>query len=294
MPKTISSCASSSEFKHEIACPFCDLRFHNRSKLNRHKREMHLGSFKQHGCHHCSKVFKRKEHLTRHIRGKHLSDKYKCPSCDVRFVELSRIRAHYAQFHLGELSSDRFSRSEEGWERFIPLHTCEACKYCFTQKEHLEAHTKRGCINTGDQLKIGSKSTWASEEHEYQWISNNYDRMVEESYMPLEDHFRQLESKSIGLSLFGRENKSSQLTHIEDLSLSDGLSDNLLVSKNSNDKVLSQFDNEDLCRDFFCEEDKNDKFQLCNEELRHIIFESYIGDSQEDDLVSYLSGLDNF
>ena len=97
MPKLASH--NSSLKKPLFKCPYCDLSFRNRSKVNRHKREIHLKNFKVYECLPCNKVFKRKEHYTRHLKGTHFDEKYECPKCDAKYVEKNRVKAHLMTCH---------------------------------------------------------------------------------------------------------------------------------------------------------------------------------------------------
>lgn len=80
-------------------CDFCPMEFRKRSKMNRHKREIHLQNFKIYNCDECDKGFKRKEHYDRHMRGKHNKVKFQCSLCDRMYVEKNRVRIHLIKFH---------------------------------------------------------------------------------------------------------------------------------------------------------------------------------------------------
>ena len=142
-----------------LSCSHCDLSFRNRSKLNRHKREIHLQNFKIYECVPCNKVFKRKEHYNRHLKGTHLQDKYECPLCDTKYVEKNRVKAHLITCHdlnvclgccLFQSDLDAHDQlcdhnadsrvPEKEFQSAGHLYSCSDCKKCFLSSEEENEH----------------------------------------------------------------------------------------------------------------------------------------------------------
>lgn len=153
-------------------CNHCDMSFKKRSKLNRHKREIHLKSYKKYHCEGCDQHFKRKEHFIRHLKGKHQNDKFLCPLCPVTFVERSRIRSHLVHDHdlvlcqgcsfyiekknLETHLCDGLSAERTPDETLGNMMDCQSCKLCFLTLKDKEEHQ---CTKTWMRIFLDSKIT---------------------------------------------------------------------------------------------------------------------------------------
>lgn len=79
-------------------CHLCSKKFLKKNILNRHLREKHLqGNIFR--CNICQTCFSRKERLLRHLRSVHFNLKFKCPECDMSFVEKFKYREHVEKTH---------------------------------------------------------------------------------------------------------------------------------------------------------------------------------------------------
>jgi KRAB domain-containing zinc finger protein len=68
-------------------CPNCNKAFVSKRKLNRHKKEVHIGDIK-YGCSSCDKKFARMEHLKRHLKSNNLM----CLSPSEEVINYSGVR----------------------------------------------------------------------------------------------------------------------------------------------------------------------------------------------------------
>jgi hypothetical protein len=68
-------------------CQSCNKTFGNKKKLNRHKKEVHIGEVK-YGCSSCDKKFARMEHLKRHLKSNNLM----CLSPSEEVINYSGVR----------------------------------------------------------------------------------------------------------------------------------------------------------------------------------------------------------
>lgn len=142
-------------------CEYCSQTFGKRTKLNRHKREVHLQNSKMYTCTKCGAAFKRKEHYTRHMKAKHRNVRYKCYLCDSLYVEKNRLKDHYIKKHhfqicqkcgllkpVIEVDSNHqcqvaLNRNENPKKKSISeiIFDCKkCCKICFISEQDRDLH----------------------------------------------------------------------------------------------------------------------------------------------------------
>lgn len=85
-----------------ILCIECDEFYSSKSKLNRHKREMHSKEQQLYKCNFCTAAFKRYHHLQRHKQSIHLNFYFQCELCISKFIEKYKLKNHYKKRHKRE------------------------------------------------------------------------------------------------------------------------------------------------------------------------------------------------
>jgi len=122
----------------DLQCPHCEKTV---KYLKEHIKHVHTNSDEKYTCEECGKVFRTKKCVTRH-RVCHLpddikkmlslqaKDKYRCSSCGIGFIDMTRLRWHEAAKHTG-----------------IKSYQCKICPKSYFRSDHLKTHV----INSHEQ-----------------------------------------------------------------------------------------------------------------------------------------------
>ena len=110
-----------------LFCVECDKFYSSKSKLNRHKREVHSFTVNPIFCPFCKRCFKRRFHMERHVKSIHCNSYFKCKICTTRFVEKYKLKNHYQKKHF--------------------LHFCTKCEQVFPFKRVLQKNLTPGIIS---------------------------------------------------------------------------------------------------------------------------------------------------
>ena len=149
------------KIKRRNVCDKCGREFYKQESLDKHKELHDLNQM--HSCHVCCQKFARPCELTRHLRT-HSAEVFKCPLCDVEYIEPTAYRQHMVSVHqeskaffcqyVGcKFRSTKLSNVEKHSVIHSDVKTfqCHQCGRKFAQANGLRSHV-RSCLEQRSYL----------------------------------------------------------------------------------------------------------------------------------------------
>lgn len=129
------TCMHTDRTAWKYACPHCELRFPNKSNLDKHVQRKHTNASDEWICYDCNKKCDSKVALCLHIRNYHTLKRLtkKCPKCEKTYINQTVLESHMRKAH--GIGDTRLNYRSKRFE-------CEKCGKMYTTEKVMKVHAK--------------------------------------------------------------------------------------------------------------------------------------------------------